>query len=137
MGSGEATIPRAWFTRSLMPMLLADLERRYVDANAAACLLLRAPRQELLRLRVDDLTVPRALPGLDSRWRDFVAAGTQAGTNTLVTPDGQELFVAYSATMYANDLAHIAMWHGRIQAVLATLDREELRWAGRRDGRRS
>ena len=44
------------FERSLIPMLIADDDRRYVDANAAACLLLRLPREEVLRRRVDDLS---------------------------------------------------------------------------------
>ena len=39
-------------------MVLADDERRYVAANAAACLLLRLPEEDVLRLRVDDLTPP-------------------------------------------------------------------------------
>jgi PAS domain-containing protein len=46
------------FQRSLLPILVADDRRRYVDANPAACLLLRLRRAQVLELRVDDLTPP-------------------------------------------------------------------------------
>jgi PAS domain S-box-containing protein len=95
-GSAEARF-RALFERSLNPTLVADDERRYVDANPAASLLLRLPRQEILRLRVDDLTPPELRPELPHRWQAFLDSGTQTGRVTLMAPDGTRLDVDYSA----------------------------------------
>jgi PAS domain-containing protein len=41
------------FESSLVPMLIADDQRRYVQANPAACLLLRLDHEAVLR-RSDD-----------------------------------------------------------------------------------
>ena len=79
-------------------MLLADDDRRYVDANAAACLLLRLPREEVLERRVDDLSSAEALQHIDKAWSSFIAAGHQAGTWQLCLPDGKTIAVDYSAT---------------------------------------
>ena len=46
----------ASFEDSLIPMLIADDHRQYLDANRAACLLFRLDRSEVLKLTIDDLT---------------------------------------------------------------------------------
>jgi PAS domain-containing protein len=63
------------FRSSLVPMVIADNERRHVAANPAACLLLRLPESDVRDLRIDDLTSPEARPAIDeatartrSRW---------------------------------------------------------------------
>ena len=55
--------PHPLFLRSLNPMLIVDDERRYVDANPAACLFLRLPRDAICELRIDDVTPPELRPG--------------------------------------------------------------------------
>lgn len=82
---------RVSFKRSLLPMLVVDCQRRYVDANHAACLLLRLPRERVLQLRIEDLTPPESLAMLTCRWDEFIAAGTQAGVHEFRMPDGQPL----------------------------------------------
>jgi hypothetical protein len=39
-------------------MVIADDCRRYTAVNSAACLLLRLAEEDVLRLRVDDVTPP-------------------------------------------------------------------------------
>lgn len=94
----DARLPVASFARSLVPMVIADDGRRFVAANAAACLLLRLPEEELLRLSVDDLTPPEARGLLASLWEAFIRQGTQQGRYELLAPDGARVTVDYSAT---------------------------------------
>jgi PAS domain-containing protein len=47
--------PGPSFRSSLLPMVIADDERRYVAVNHAACLLLRLSEEDVLRRRVDDV----------------------------------------------------------------------------------
>ncbi|MBV9193543.1 MAG: helix-turn-helix transcriptional regulator [Solirubrobacterales bacterium] len=88
----------ASFARSLVPMVLADDQRRYVAANAAACLLLRVPEEEVLRLTVDDLTPPESRALVGPLWETFIREGTQHGVYELLAPDGARVRVEYSAT---------------------------------------
>jgi DNA-binding CsgD family transcriptional regulator/DNA-binding transcriptional MerR regulator len=99
----------ASFRNSFVPMLVADDERRYVDANAAACLLLRLSRPEILRLRIDDLTPPGLEDVTASLWEAFVREGTQSGTFELATPDGARLTVDYSAKANLEPGRHLSM----------------------------
>ena len=86
------------FERSLNPMLIADDGRRYVDANAAACRLLGLTREEILRLKVDDLTPPDRRGAVAALWESFRKEGSQAGRFELLLPDATRLEVAFSAT---------------------------------------
>ena len=90
-------------------MLMADDERRYVDANRAACLLLRVPRVRVLELRVDDLTPPEHRAAMQTRWEEFIQQGTQAGLFELMLPDGQRVEVCYSATANFRPGRHISI----------------------------
>ena len=86
------------FSRSLVPMVIADDRRRYVAANAAACLLLRLPEEEVLRMRIDDLTPPENRAQVEALWAAFIRDGTQQGAFELLMPDGQRVQIEYSAT---------------------------------------
>lgn len=86
------------FQRSLLPMLLTDDARRYTDANASACLLLGRPRAEILGRRVEDFTPGAASDEIESRWRQFLSEGVQAGSWQLSGRNGQLIQVDYSAT---------------------------------------
>jgi PAS domain S-box-containing protein len=89
---------RAVFEHSRNAMLIADDERHYRDVNQAACRLLDAPRQWILRRRIDDLTPPELRPGIEPMWTVFIAEGSQAGEFALLLPDGRRRTVEYSAT---------------------------------------
>lgn len=108
------------FVRSLNPMLLADDRRRCVDANRAACLLLRLSRHDVLERSIDDLTPPDLRAGLADRWAGFLADGSESGTHPLLTPDGAVLVLEYSAT--ANFLPGRHLW-----VILTTPGAESVR----------
>ncbi len=90
-------------------MVVADDERHYVAANPASCLLLRLPEEEILRLRVDDLTPPGAGGDMDALWAAFLREGTQRGRFELQMPDGPLLAVEYSATAHIEPGRHLSI----------------------------
>ena len=100
----------AEFRRSLVPMVLADDERRYVAVNSAASLLLRMPEREVLRLRIDDLTPPENRGLVEPLWDDFLTTGTQKGSFELQMPDGPRTSIDYSATANIEPGRHLAIW---------------------------
>lgn len=88
MGAKRADLeyfrPHALFMRSLNPMLIADDDRLFVDANAAARLFFRLPHEGICRLKIDDLTSPDLRPGLGSAWSDFLqSGGSRRGGRTI------------------------------------------------------
>jgi DNA-binding CsgD family transcriptional regulator len=90
-------------------MVIADDERRYVAVNSAACLLLRLPEREVLRLRIDDLTPTANRAGLDELWETFLHDGVQQGTFELLMPDQARLSVDYSATANVEPGRHLSI----------------------------
>jgi DNA-binding CsgD family transcriptional regulator len=90
-------------------MVIADDHRRYVAANAATCLLLRLPEEEVLRMTVDDLTAPENRPLVGSLWDAFIRDGTQEGRYELLMPDGARVTVQYSATANIEPGQHLSI----------------------------
>ena len=90
-------------------MLVADDDRRYVDVNRAACLLLRCTRERVLRMRIDDLTPPEIRDGMAERWEAFLRHGSQAGAFEMLMPDGVRLLVDYSATANVRSGRHLSV----------------------------
>ena len=67
-------------------MVIADDERRYVAANAAACLLLRLPEEDVPRLRVDDLTPPEHRSQVGPLWDAFIGKGHRRARTSCSCP---------------------------------------------------
>ena len=106
---GVGPISGASFRSSLVPMVIADDERRYTAANAAACLLLRLPEPEVLKLNIDDLTPPENRAQVAPLWEAFIREGTQRGTFELLMPDGPRLEIEYSATANVQPGRHLSI----------------------------
>ena len=68
-------------------VVVADDDRRYVHANAAACELLGVPREELIGMRTEEIT---GLPPEQEAavWRQFREAGVLVGTFPIPSPVG-------------------------------------------------
>jgi DNA-binding CsgD family transcriptional regulator len=75
------------FERSLVPMVMVDDQRRYVDANAAAQSALTLSLAELRSLRLDDLTPPHLMPTVESTWAQMLEAGYVAWPPPLSAAD--------------------------------------------------
>jgi len=76
-------------------MGLVDNNRRFLEANPAARLLLRMGRTELRRRRIDDFTPLWRLPALEAEWREFLAGGSAAGQFDILLRDGSPLSIVY------------------------------------------
>jgi PAS domain S-box-containing protein len=99
----------ASFETSLVPMLLADDQRRYVGANQAVCLLLRLDREAVLQRTVDDVTPPEFRHQMTALWSDFLRDGVHSGTFELLMPDGPRMRVDYSATANVEPGRHLSI----------------------------
>ena len=68
-------------------IVVADDDRRYVDANAAACDLLGISHDELIGMRVEEITGTPA-DAIGTAWADFRRAGVLVGTFPVPSPVG-------------------------------------------------
>ena len=109
VGPARNALP-ASFEGSLFPMLVADDRRRFVDANPAACLFLRVPRERVLELTLDELTPPENRDVIPSLWEELLGNGTQSGPYELLMPDGQRMEVTYCATANYQPGRHVAIF---------------------------
>jgi DNA-binding CsgD family transcriptional regulator len=103
----------ALFTCSLDPMLIADDDRRVLDANAAACLFLRRSLTAIRTLTIDDLTAPRLRPELDARWSDVLQRGVVCRDGRvpweLMLPDGKRAAVELGGSPNVEPGRHLAI----------------------------
>ena len=74
-------------------VFVADDDLRYIAVNELACSLLGYSREELLGLRVTDISRDDA-----AGEADFVAHGARDGESRLVGRDGTEIAIAYRAS---------------------------------------
>jgi PAS domain S-box-containing protein len=98
------------FERSVNPMLLADDQRRYRDANDAACRLFGLSRPELLTMTIDDVTPPEVRDGIDEVWATFLAEGSLTGRYELLLPGDRREEVEYSATAEVLPGRHLSIF---------------------------
>ncbi len=96
------------------PMLLVDDDRRCVDANDAACLFLRLPRDVVRRLRIDDLIGAELRDSIDALWCEFLARDRsprppRARPWSLRMPDGTRVTVDVSGTPHFRPGRHLGI----------------------------
>ena len=106
--------PHPLFVYSLNPMLIADDARRWVDANAAACLFLRLAKEDVCKLTVDDLTPPAQRARLGVLWEallhgDSARAGALTVPWELLMPDGSVVAVDLGGTPHFRPGRHLAI----------------------------
>ncbi|MDP9149335.1 MAG: PAS domain-containing sensor histidine kinase [Myxococcota bacterium] len=86
---------RAVFEGASDAILLADDQRRFVDANRAACELLGVSRESLLGSTIEEFAAPSFDVG--GTWAGFVAANALEGEFPLQRPDGERRLVWFRA----------------------------------------
>jgi PAS domain S-box-containing protein len=101
---------QALFERSAAAMMLADDQRRYRDANPAALEALEMTRQEVLRMRIDDLTAPDQRGQIPAIWAALQERGTLSGRIALQPPTGRRIEIYYSATANIVPGLHLAVF---------------------------
>jgi PAS domain S-box-containing protein len=100
---------RAVFESSRDAMLIADDDRVYVKANAAAALLYGVPISEIVGRRIDDFADGGDPAAVQAAWDDFVAHGSQVGEYTIRRPDGEERVVEFAATAAVEPGRHLSI----------------------------
>ena len=95
---------------SIFPMIIADADRRYVDANRPARLLIRRTLEELRQMRIDDLTPPEGEDVLEAAWHQLITTGTAYGAYELGFPDGARLEIVYWAVSFPLRSRHLIVF---------------------------
>src|SRR5579864_6714426 len=99
---GRADAVHRALDESHVPMVVLDDERRFVEANRAARLLLRLSLHELRRRRIDDMTPVAYGTSFGALWSRLMVEGRVAGPYDAVFEDGSELMMRLLA--FANVL---------------------------------
>jgi PAS domain S-box-containing protein len=87
----------ALFNGVLDAVLIADNERRYVNANPAACDLLKMTRHEIVGRRIDDFSSPDVRGLAENSWQALLEQGEQQGEWRILLPDGTTRDVEFRA----------------------------------------
>ena len=95
--SRDAKLFEALFEQALDAVLIADDDRRYVDANPGACELIGLPREFVLGRRVEEFFLVLARPAVPDAWSAFQREGTQTGVCRLHRPDGSVRYASFRA----------------------------------------
>jgi PAS domain S-box-containing protein len=106
---GDGTF-RALFDGAINPMLVIDDSRCYVAANGAAARMLQYTREQLVEMRIDDLTPKERRSGLARRWQEFLGRGDACGRVPLVRADGTRIEVDHSSTANVSDGVHLTVF---------------------------
>jgi DNA-binding CsgD family transcriptional regulator len=82
-------------SRTFVPIIIVDGQRRYIEANPPARLAFRVSLAELRRLRIDDLTPPYLFSVMEAAWARLIDTGSVVGPYEVASPDGGRLSVTY------------------------------------------
>ncbi len=107
---GRALQLRSIFDKSLIPMVMVDNERRYMEVNAAARLLARISLEEVRRRRIDDFTAPEDVPAMREAWKELIAEGTVSGRYHVTFPDASTLWILFAGTANALPAQHLIVF---------------------------
>lgn len=97
------------FSKTRSAMLLVDNERRYVNANPAACEMLGLDLEDLLQKRIEDLSAPELRGLVPEMFKAFLEEGSQSGPYTLIRADGTEVNCSYSASASVMPGIHLSV----------------------------
>ena len=99
---------RALFESTLDSILIADDDRRYTDANPAACELFGRSREEILGTRIEDYSAAPS-DGVEAMWREFLRAGTLEGEFELRAAGGRTRLVEFRARAHFVPGRHLSV----------------------------
>jgi DNA-binding CsgD family transcriptional regulator len=87
---------RRVFDRSLIPMVIVDNDRRYLEVNAAARLVFRMSLHEMRRSRLDDFTDEEHLANIEDAWAEVMENGSANGHSLVTFKDQSKLWFSYA-----------------------------------------
>jgi DNA-binding CsgD family transcriptional regulator len=94
---GDAGLVKLVFERSLVPMVMVDARRRYLDVNRPARLWFRASLDELRGNAMDDLAPADQAVLIEREWARLIDAGCVSGHYLAAKPSGGRVDVVYCA----------------------------------------
>ncbi len=106
---------RAVLYHSSQPVLIADSDRNYLDANSGAGRLLGLPADQIIGHKIDDFAEPGFRPRIEPLWQEFLERGEQEGTFPLAGPDGTVHEVDYTAKGNVLPVRHLFVLHDKAQ----------------------
>jgi PAS domain S-box-containing protein len=89
---------RSLLSLASTPMVVVDQQRRIVDVNPMACEIVAAPRESVLRRRIDDFTASETGFDVERFWSHFLTEGRLNGMYPAKRLDGQVRPIVYAAT---------------------------------------
>jgi DNA-binding CsgD family transcriptional regulator len=92
---GEAEKLTRIFEHSVVPMVMVDRSRRYVEVNAAARLFFRLSLQEMRALAIGDIIPAPRNELMEKAWSRLVDVGCAAGRYPVYGPNGSQLELVY------------------------------------------
>lgn len=93
--------------RSLVPIVVVDDDRRYLEVNIPARQAFRLSLSELRRRRIDDLTPPEMVSATEAAWERLMTTGCVARPYEVTSPDGSRFAVTYYALANALPGQHV------------------------------
>lgn len=94
----------------MVPMVIVDNSRRFLEANRPARLLLRASLSELRHRRIDDFTPRERLSTLEVTWSELLAGVPAAGMREISLRDGSRFPVVYCRLANLLPGAHLTIF---------------------------
>jgi PAS domain S-box-containing protein len=106
------------FAETLDAVLIADDDRRYVDANPAACELFGLDEDALIGRRIDDFAIVSSAE-MAAMWHQFLTAGKLEGTFPIRRCDGSERMVHFRARAGVGPGRHLSILRDVTELVRA------------------
>src|SRR5579863_7254150 len=107
---GDARKLKAVFERSLVPMVMWDGDRRYVDVNRPASLWFRLSADEMRRYTMDDLAPADRLGVIERDWARMLEAGCKVNHYVAARPDGSRVDTAFCAIANVLPGLHVSVF---------------------------
>ena len=101
----------------LAAILVADDDGRFCEVNIAATRLLQYSESQLLAMHIWDITAPSQRSDARALWREFIKAGSQAGTYQVRRADGRRVTVHYEAVANFRPERHLSVMRPLSEAL--------------------
>ena len=98
------------FERSVVPIVMVDSNRRYVDANRSARLWFRRSLDDLRNYAMEDLSPPDRLASIERDWARLLDAGSLAGHFLAAKDDGSRVEIVYFAVAGVLPGLHVSVF---------------------------
>jgi PAS domain S-box-containing protein len=115
----------AVFEAALEPMLLADDQGHYLDANAAACATFGWSRERFRELCIADLMPPEQRSRFADRWANFLELGHHEGRTELLTCGTERRSFDFRAVAHVRPGVHLSVLRDVTDLARAATDLRE------------